>query len=210
MFRGTLRRPNYCKSWNVFVQLGMTDDSYLMEDVANMTYRQFTNSFLVYHKTKTVEEKIASLLNLHEDSSILYKLRWLGLFGDEKIGLAEATPAQILQHLLMKKWALEKDDKDMIVMRHLFEYEINSKQEQIESSLVVYGNDHTAMSITVGIPLAIAVKRILSGKIKDTGVQIPIKKEIYEPILKELKEYGVVFHEKIIKENNSKEPYSTL
>ncbi len=210
MFRGTLRRPGFCKSWDVFVKLGMTDDSYLMEDVANMTYREFTNSFLVYHKTKTVEEKIINLFNLKEDSSILYKLRWLGLFSDEKIGLVEATPAQILQHILMKKWALDEGDKDMIVMRHLFEYEINNKSEQIESSLVVYGGDHTAMSITVGTPLAIAVKRILTGNLTGSGVQIPITKDIYEPILNELKEFGVIFKEKKFKEGNFQKTYSTL
>jgi len=203
IFRGTLRRPGFCKAWNVFVQLGMADDSYLVEDVANMTYREFTNTFLAYHKTMTVEEKIAKLFNLSEDSSILYKLRWLGLFSDEKIGLSKATSAQILQHLLMKKWALDEGDKDMIVMRHLFEYEINNELEQIESSLVVYGNDHTAMSITVGTPLAIAVKRILNGDLSGSGVQRPVKKEIYEPILEELKKYGIIFHEKIMKKNDS-------
>jgi len=202
IFRGTLRRPGFCKTWNVFVQLGMTDDNFFVEDVANMTYREFINTFLPYHKTMTVEEKIAKIFNLSEDSSILYKLRWLGLFSDEKIELVKATPAQILQHLLMKKWALDEGDKDMIVMRHLFEYEINHKLEQIESSLVVYGNDHTAMSITVGTPLAIAVKRILNGDLTGSGVQRPVKKEIYEPILEELKEYGIVFREKIIKEND--------
>ncbi len=206
IFRGTLRRPGFCKAWNVFVQLGMTDDSYLVEDVANMTYREFTNTFLAFHKTMTVEEKIAKLFNLSEDSSILYKLRWLGIFSNEKIGLIKATPAQILQHLLMKKWALEEGDKDMIVMRHLFEYEINNKIEQIESSLVVYGNDHTAMSITVGTPLAIAVKRILNGELTGSGVERPVKKEIYEPILEELKDYGVIFQERVIKENEDMNP----
>ncbi len=210
IFRGTLRRPGYCKSWNIFVQLGMTDDSYIMENVANMTYREFTNSFLVYHKTMALEEKIAKFFNLTEDSSILYKLRWLGLFSDEKIGLIEATPAQILQHLLMKKWALDEGDKDMIVMKHLFEYKLNGKTEQIESSLVVYGNSHTAMSITVGMPLAIAVKRILNGELTGSGIKIPIEKDIYDPILKELQEYGVVFKEKVIHEKDFKEPYSTL
>jgi hypothetical protein len=35
----------------MFVQLGMTDDGYVMEDSENMSYRQFVNSFLPYHPT---------------------------------------------------------------------------------------------------------------------------------------------------------------
>jgi len=210
MFRGTLRRPGFCKSWNIFVQLGMTDDSYQLEEMDKMSYRDFTNSFFSYNRTMSLEEKMARLFNLSEDSSILYKMRWLGLFSDEKIGLKRATPAQVLLHLLKKKWALDDNDKDMIVMKHLFEYSINDKREQIESSLVVYGNDHTAMSITVGTPLAIAVKHILLGNFTCTGVQIPIKKEIYEPILEELKEYGIRFNEKKIEEKDFKELHSTL
>jgi hypothetical protein len=39
----------------MFVQLGMTDDGYVMEDSENMSYRQFVNSFLPYHPTDSVE-----------------------------------------------------------------------------------------------------------------------------------------------------------
>jgi hypothetical protein len=36
---------------------------------------------------------------------------------------------------------------------------------------------------------------LLSSGIKTPGVQLPIRKEVYQPILKELEEYGVVFKE---------------
>ena len=212
LFRGTLRRPGYCKGWDIFVQLGMTDDTYYMEDLKDMTYREFTNSFLPYSKTYCVEEKIRKMFNLSEDSLTLYKLRWLGLFSSEKIGLEKATPAQVLQHLLLKKWALDEGDKDMIVMQHQFEYEKeDGKREQIHSSMVVYGTDEdTAMSLTVGTPVAIGTKMILTGEIKDTGVKIPVEENIYKPVLNELKQYGIKFKEKFIPYEEITEPFSKL
>jgi saccharopine dehydrogenase-like NADP-dependent oxidoreductase len=211
IFRGTLRRPGFCKGWDIFVQLGMTDDTYFMEGLENMTYREFTNSFLPYSGTLCVEEKIRKMFRLSEDSLTLYKLRWLGLFSNEKIGLTKATPAQVLQHLLMEKWELDEGDKDMIVMQHQFEFEKNGKREQIHSSMVVYGTDEdTAMSFTVGTPVAIGTKLILTGEIKETGVKIPVIESIYKPVLKELKEYGIKFTEKFIPHEEITEPFSKL
>ncbi len=197
MFRGTIRRPGYCKAWDVFVQLGMTDDTYIVENSESLTYRQFINLFLNYDEIQTVEEKIATKFNITLDSDIMYRLKWLGIFGNTKIGMKDATPAQILQKILVDKWVLGKDDKDLIVMQHQFEYEKSAKKYRITSSLVVIGIDtvHTAMSITVGIPLAIATKLLLTGKLNISGVHTPVKQELYEPILAELESYGIKFSE---------------
>ncbi len=201
MVRGTLRRTGFCRSWNIFVQLGMTDDTYIIEDSENMTYRDFTNTYLKYEEDITVEEKLAKYLNFNEESHTMYKLRWLGLFENQKIGLRRATPAQILQHLLEKKLQLDSDATDMIVMQHQFGYNLDNKSKLKTSSLVVEGRDsvHTAMSITVGTPVAIATKLILSNVITTPGVQLPVSKEIYEPVLAELKLYGVNFIEEQVK-----------
>lgn len=197
MFRGTMRRPGFSKAWNIFVQLGMTDDTYQMESVKDMTYRIFVNSFLPYQKTMSVETKLCNFLGLKEDSEIMKKLEWLGIFEDKSVGLKQGTPAQILQHLLEKKWVLGEEDIDMISMYHYFEYELDGKQKELTSRMVVLGEDqiHTAMAITVGIPVAIATKLILIGEIKNKGVQIPIIKDIYEPIMDELAAYGIKFDE---------------
>ncbi len=200
MFRGTIRRPGYCKAWNVFVQLGMTDDTYIIENSENLTYCQFINLFLKCDKKLSVEKKIMSKFNIGMDSDIMLRLKWLGLFEDTKVGMKEATPAQILQKILVDKWVLGKDDKDLIVMQHQFEYEKLAKKYRTISSLVVIGVDtvQTAMAITVGVPLAIATKLLLTGKINVTGVHTPVKEELYEPILAELESYGVKFTEEEI------------
>ena len=201
MLRGTLRRPGYTEAWNALVQLGMTDDTFILENSENLTYRQFTNSFLPYHKTKTVEQKICEYLNISCESEIFKKLQWLDLFSDDKkINLKDASAAQILQKILVEKWTLDDGDKDMIVMQHIFDYTLNGKDYKLYSSLVVEGRDsyHTAMAITVGTPLAIGVKLIMNNKINLKGVHIPVHAEIYEPVMEELKEHGIVFKEKII------------
>jgi saccharopine dehydrogenase-like NADP-dependent oxidoreductase len=201
LYRGTLRRPGFCKAWDVFVQLGATDDSYKLEDVEAMTHRQFINNFLFYNPADSIELKLAYYLNLEMASEEMHKLKWLGMFSDELVGLKEGTPAQILEHILKKKWTLTEEDNDMIVMWHKFNY-IDDTGKEIEehSTMVSTGEDpiHTAMSKTVGLPLGIATKLILEGKITTTGMQIPIHKEIYEPILAELKEFGFDFIEENI------------
>ncbi len=200
LLRGTLRKKGFCQSWNIFVQLGMTDDSYVIENSENMTYREFTNSFLQYSKVYLVEEKLAHLLNISTNDSLIKKIEWLGLLGHEKVALKQASPAQILQNLLEKKWKLEAGDKDMIVMQHIFEYEtLHGDKRKLFSSLIVKGENEqdTAMAKTVGLPLGIAAKLLLEKKIDLSGVIIPVQSEIYLPVLKELEKYGVEFLEKV-------------
>ncbi|GGB69232.1 saccharopine dehydrogenase [Flavobacterium suaedae] len=199
LYRGTLRRVGFSKTWNMFVQLGMTDDNYVMEDSENMSYRDFTNAFLPYHPTDSVELKLRHLLKIEQDDIQWDKLMELDIFNpNKKVGLANATPAQILEKILSDKWTLSQEDKDMIVMYHKFGYELNGERKQIDATMVCIGENqtYTAMAKTVGLPVAMATLQILNGNINLTGVQLPIHKEIYQPILKELEEFGIVFNEK--------------
>jgi len=198
LYRGTMRRVGFSKAWNMFVQLGMTDDSYTIPNSENLSYREFVNLFLPYSPTDSVELKLRHNLKIDQDDLMWGKLIELDLFNAEKkLEIANATPAQGLQKILMEKWTLDPDDKDMIVMYHKFGYELNGKKKQIDSNMVVIGEDqtYTAMAMTVGLPVAMAALRILNKEITSPGVQIPISKEVYEPILKELEDYGVHFKE---------------
>lgn len=201
IYRGTLRRVGFCRAWNAFVQLGATDDSYILEGSKNMTKREFINSFLAYNPHDSVELKLRYYLNIEQDDVIWEKLVWLGIFEHELLNIDEdKTPAQILQKILEDKWSLDPDDKDMIVMWHKFGYNLNGKENWINASMVFIGEDqtYTAMSETVGLPLGICAKMILNGTIQETGVQLPLTKNIYEPILKELETFGIVFKEKVV------------
>lgn len=195
ILRGTLRATGFCKAWNVFVKLGLTDDSYQIENANQLTYSELMDAFLP-KGNDSVAKKLERFMGADYDAEVAYKLNWLGLFDNTRIALEKGSPAQLLQHLLESKWILKPNDKDMIVMQHQF---ITSKNKHISSTLVVKGDDnvHTAMAKTVGLPMAIATRKILLGDIKLTGVQIPVMKEIYSPVLMELEELGIQFIEKI-------------
>lgn len=197
MLRGTLRNKGYCSAWNILVQLGCCDDSYQMENVQAMTHRDFINSFLRFHETESIEEKICSVYNLLPKSEEIKKFVWSGFFSTELVGLEKGTPAQILEHILNKKWKLAAGDKDFIVMWHRFKYEHEGLKKEVQAYLTAVGDDEvsTAMAKTVGLPLGIATKLLLQGKIESRGVVIPVKKEFYDPILEELKELGISLRE---------------
>lgn len=197
MLRGTLRMPGFCKAWNAFVQLGWTDDTWKIHNANQLSYADLLEAFLP-SGSGSLQDRLKNLLAENGDAEVMEKLEWAGIFSDEKIRLTEATPAQILQDLLERKWLLKPGDKDMIVMQHRFEYSQNGKKHRIISSLVVKGENeiHTAMAKTVGLPAAIAVRRILSGALNRTGVCVPVTADIYEPVLSELESFGVKFSEK--------------
>lgn len=197
IIRGTMRRPGYCEAWNILVQLGCTDDTYIMTDSHLLSYRQYLECFLPYSANQSTEEKLAKFAGLEQNSEVMNKIKWLGLYSDELIGLKNATPAMILQKILEKKWSMTAQDRDLLVMQHQFEFELNGKRKRIISSMSCEGRDgkNTAMSYTVGMPMAIAVKLLATGAIKPVGVQIPTRPDIYNPILDELDQLGIRFVE---------------
>ncbi len=198
LYRGTMRRVGFSRAWQAFVLLGMTDDSYTIDDSENMSYRDFVNSFLPYSPTDSVELKFRHALKIDQDDMVWDKFVELDIFNPNKmVELKKGTPAQILQKILMDSWTLAQEDKDMLVMYHKFGYELDGKKQQIDSTMVCLGEDqtYTAMAKTVGLPVAIATLAILNKKITTPGVQLPINKEVYTPILEELENYGIIFKE---------------
>ncbi len=197
LLRGTLRKAGYCDAWDVFVQLGCTDDSYTMELGPGATWPDYLNAFLPASESGDIRTDLAMYLGLSPDGEIMEKLEWLGLFGSEPIGVDGLSPAATLQTLLERKWVLEPSDKDLVVMWHRFVYENDGEMHEIQASLAVEGQDQrfTAMAKTVGLPVAIAAKMVLNGSIKERGVLLPLTASIYDPILDELEELGVRFEE---------------
>lgn len=199
MLRGTIRRRGFCSAWNCLVQLGLTNDAILVE-TRDLTWRNLTNAFLPYDSRLSVEEKVLRYLNLAEDSHEMYCLQWLGLFEERPVAApsSQMTPAALLQLLLEEKWALAPGDRDMIVMQHDIEFELNGKRHRDISELVVEGEENgiTAMAKTVGLPLGIAAELIMEGKVSLRGVQAPVHAELYEPALQRLQAYGICFKQK--------------
>lgn len=199
VFRGSLRKPGFCRAWNALVKIGLTDNRYFVPDADRLSYNELLSFYFVKNKNISTKEKLINFLNESDESEIIKKIEWLGLLSDEKIELTEATPADILLALLQKKWKFTERDKDMVILHTEIEYQVEDKNEKITSTLVLHGkeNYNTAMSTTVGLPLGVGVNLILNNKISQRGVIIPIHQDIYKPALKELSELGIVFKEKI-------------
>ncbi len=198
LVRGTIRHKGFCRSWNALVKIGLTDGSFPILDSEEITYHELLDAYVSNSLVGgNLKEKIAHLIGESVDSDVIRNLEWLGLFTKKKIRMRSATPALIIENLLLEKWKLQKDDKDMVIMQHELEYELARKNYRVVSTLVMKGTngEHTAMSRLVGLPLGIFVKHVMLGKINSIGVNIPVMKEVYEPVLKELEDYGVVFKE---------------
>jgi saccharopine dehydrogenase-like NADP-dependent oxidoreductase len=200
ILRGTLRRPGYCAAWHALVRLGLTDDSVNLANTAALTWHELVAGYLPQWPSAeaSLPALVAQHLGLAAQSPEMQRLVWLGIFDKKPVGRANATPAQLLEHLLADKWQLHPHDRDMIVMQHQFGYEREGYTYELTSSLVVLGDDaiHTAMAKTVGLPLGMAVRRLLRGEVAGRGVVIPTTPDLYEPILQELAaDYGIAFQE---------------
>lgn len=196
LVRGTLRKAGYCAAWNALVQLGCTDDSYTLELPAAATWCDFVRAFLPPAQGD-VRSDVATYLGLPQNAAEMDRLEWLGLFADKPITVTGLSPAATLQTLLEERWKLGPEDKDLVVMWHRFRYHLNGIPRELVATLSVTGEDrtHTAMARTVGLPIAMACKLVLNGDLRETGVLLPLKPSIYDPILDELETHGVVFHE---------------
>ncbi len=155
---------------------------------------------LVEYDTEAVKTDAAATLahKMHEANLTLKQLFFLGLDDEQTlVNKGFCSAADILQLALEKKLVLHPDDRDMIVMLHEIGYSLKGKEKTIRSSLVVKGENNlrTAMAKTVGLPLGIAAKMVLSGVINMQGLHIPTSAGIYEPVLKELAGLGVCFEE---------------
>lgn len=178
--RSTLRYPEFCSGWDSLVNSGLTND----KDAANGPGKTF----------QKWSEKIIPLVN----KSNKRQLEFLGIFDNVIIPETLLSSADILQYLLEKKLMMRASDRDMVVMLHEIEYNLDNKLYKTDSLLVVEGENNvdTAMAKTVGLPLGIAASLILKKKILLTGLHIPILPEIYFPVLEELELLNVRFKEK--------------
>jgi len=157
---------------------------------------------------------------------VVSSMEWLGLLSASQPLLrssssVSSTPSvmELLCAILQEKLSYAPGERDLVVMYHEFLLaDSKGRRSVATSSLVSYGGDDavtnpnplivntaggggkkgfSAMSRTVGLPAAIGVQMILDGKLRSgQGVIRPIKKDVYEPVLKEMEEKeGVKFIE---------------
>ena len=202
MIRGTLRYPGWSETWAQIVRLGLPNETLRIPDLCKRTYREVVGMFLPAAVSGAdLEQRVARYLRISPTGRIMENLRWLGLFSDETIGCRGDTSTAMMTHLLKRKLPLPQDQRDMVVLVHQLdvEYPEDGRQaERIESTLLVEGEagGFTAMSRTVGLPVAVVARMLLRGEISLTGTAIPTHPSIVEPALREIERAGLKFTEK--------------
>ena len=200
ILRITLRHVDYCTAWHAAVLAGLTDAEN-ETTIKNFRGKSFNNWFVsslnFYTKAQNFDDFLTRFIEKENHETVVTLFDYLGITSDDEIPQNANTSADILKYLLETRLPLKDGDKDMVVMLHEISYQINNETKELKSTLVVKGDDnlHTAMSKTVGLPLAIATKLILNGTITIKGLHIPTVKEIYGPVLSELASNGIIFNE---------------
>jgi saccharopine dehydrogenase-like NADP-dependent oxidoreductase len=202
LLRATFRYPDYMQGWSVLVHLGLTMNHYRLE-AKNRTRRDFLMEFLPPQYGTEPQGAMEKVLKIDmgypsdQIRMILNQFQSIGFFAPIPLTCSSGTPAEMLEHILLSHWSLRPSDRDRVVMHHRIDYELNGAFRSRTSTLDIVGKDatYTAMAQTVGLPLAMAVRLFLQGKIPHQGVQIPTHQAIYQPILHDLSKYGVCFTE---------------
>jgi saccharopine dehydrogenase-like NADP-dependent oxidoreductase len=197
MYRGTLRNLGWCDVMLKLNQLGY----FSLEDrpeLPEKTFRQVMRDRIEEETTGDLEADLARQLNLAPNSGVMITLKWLGLVEDEAVP-DRTTLLDVLADQMLEKMPYREDERDMVILVHEFVADYEDREESITSTLVDFGipSGDTAMARTVGTPAAVGARMILEGEIDLTGVHIPVKPEIYEPVLDELERLGIAFEEKV-------------
>ena len=198
--RGTIRNKSFCKTWSILIDLGLTNDKKSLSNDNNMSYFDFFNYNL---KAKNYDE-LVDILKLEygilPTSQEFKNLEWSGFFSDKKFKIKVGNFSDFLLAILKDKWTLDDDDIDEIVMVHTFIFKTDKNLKKLTSFLKIEGEDksYTAMSKTVGLPIAVLVEHIINVNFNKSGIYLPFKKNIYEPVLERLSELGINFIDKEI------------
>ena len=193
LLRGTFRKPGYCKAWSTLIDLGLTDTNKIYAFAPNSNLRDFYQQVANW----SIQSEMDLLNFVHGDEILCKQLLYIGCLSDQPLPILQGCAADILEAILVQKWALRATDKDLVVMLHDVAYTLHGKAYHHYSSLVLKGEDahKTAMAKTVGLPLAIGVKLILEKAFQERGVMAPMCPSIYEPVLRELSSFGIVFQD---------------
>jgi saccharopine dehydrogenase-like NADP-dependent oxidoreductase len=198
MFRGTLRYPGWSATMKRIAELGLLDET-RRSDLAGLTYAGFLRTLVDNtEEPGSLEEDVADALGIDPDARIISNLKWLGLFEEGPLPERVKSPLDVLAARMLERMQYAPGERDLLVMQHEFLAQYPDRRERTTSTLIDYGipNGDTSMSRTVGLPAAIATMLVLRGEIDLAGVQIPVRRELYEPILSELEGLGIAFHEK--------------
>jgi len=207
IIRGTLRYQGFPEFIKVLVDMGFLSDeekSFLKEPIP---WKEATKQILGSSSSteKDLEWGIgskATFKDTEEKKRILSGLKWLGIFSDEHI-TPKGNALDTLCATLEKKMEYEEGERDLVMLQHKFEIEHkDGRRETRTSTLVENGSTekggYSAMAKLVGVPCGVAVLQVLDGTISEKGILAPMTPKINNPLIAELKKYGIECKEKTI------------
>ena len=195
--RATLRHPDFCQGWQALLLMGLTSQDDFFETKGH-TYASWVKMKTGYHNSVALSRHIADKLLIDENGKLMGMLQWLGLFDEKPLQPGRYSSADVLLSLLLEKWSMSPEDKDMVVMQHEIEYERRGALVKVSSTMIIKGDDreHSAMAKTVGLPMAVLAKLVLTNRIKPpVGVLLPNMVSVYRPLMVEMAHHGIVFNE---------------
>ena len=195
--RGTLRKKGFCNTWDLLVNIGLTDNKNELKNLNKMTFLDFFNLNIKAKSLDNLNLILEKKFKIKTTSEEYKNLKWSGFFSDKKLNLEKGKPSDFLLEILNDKWRLKFTDIDLIIMVHSFIFKKNNTIKKLTSFLEVEGDDNinTAMSKTVGMPIALLIEHIITNNYKKPGIHLPFDEEIYGPLLKKMEELGIVFKE---------------
>ena len=188
MLRGTLRYPGWCDIINVLKQLNLLNEKPLR-------LKETFSPLQMVIKASHFPNK-GSLLHynpISENIRVQTALKWLGLFDETPRRWRSKAAIDVLEEMMVEKLSYKPHERDMTVMIHLFGVRYKEGKRKFKATLVDYGmpGGYSSMAKTVSMTIAFAARAILENKIRLTGVQLPVSKEIYQLILPELENIGI-------------------
>jgi saccharopine dehydrogenase (NADP+, L-glutamate forming)/spermidine synthase len=197
MFRGTLRYPGWCETLKKIADLGLLEQDEM--DLRGKTHADLVRDLAGAPEAQDIKSELRRKLGLKPDSKVIDKLEWLGLLSENRISLEYGSPLDVLEMLMLKRLQYEEGERDMVVLQHEFvAVDDRGKKQKITSTLIDFGvpGGDSSMARTVGLPAAVGTRLVLEGRIRRTGVSVPVHPEVYGPILEELENHGIVFNVK--------------
>ena len=195
MFRGTLRNEGHCAVCYRWVKAGMLDQQE-RADLGTLTYRAMMQR--IAGGSDKPEQALAERWGVTLEHPAVANLEWIGMFDEAPVRLERGSYVDIMAKRMAERCAYGEGERDMIVMQHEFIVRVDDAEQKLYSTLVVYGDPggDSAMASTVSLPLAVATRMMLEGRISDLGVIAPMTPEVYNPILDELEDLGISFEER--------------
>lgn len=203
IIRGTIRYRGFSETIRALKGLGLMDQTahpcLQADNGSELTWRQFMAE-LLGHTQDLALSTVKGLVHdkVGKSDRILQAMSELGLFDDEPV-VKCGTPFDTIRYKIIKRYPFRGGENDLVIMRIMLDIEWGAERsrELRSQTMVVYGETNggfSAMAKTVGYPAAIASKMVLDGEIQDKGMIVPLRPEIYRPILKRLKNEGIHTH----------------